>query len=128
MGFDDLAKHMAARDGKKKVLSSGDGDQIIAEAAKADARMNRQRDLILGPILFVGGLASLALCVLLLIDDKGGIERHDVRLIAMLMGGAGAGIVVGGRKLIRGLRNKSRDDTAENQELVDALQRPPRAR
>ena len=57
MGFDDLARHMASRDGKKKLgEQAGNADQLVAEAARVDRRMSRQRDLILGPLLLVGGL------------------------------------------------------------------------
>src|SRR5882724_5693701 len=69
MGFDDLARHMASRDGKKKLVEQvGDADQIVEEAARADRRMSRRRDLILGPLLLVGGIVVLLLNYLVLVD------------------------------------------------------------
>ena len=60
MGFDDLARHMAGRD-KRKLSSAASADELVAEAAHADRRMTRTRDLILGPVLLAGGVV---LCVL----------------------------------------------------------------
>lgn len=69
MGFDDLARHMASRDGKKKLAEqAGDADQIVEEAARVDRRMSRRRDLILGPLLLVGGIVVLLFNYLVFVD------------------------------------------------------------
>jgi len=67
MAFDDLARHMASRDGKKQVQPVN-LDQFAAETAESNRRLDRTRDLILGPILLVGGLIILALIGLYLLD------------------------------------------------------------
>ncbi|HEY4178631.1 MAG TPA: hypothetical protein VGM90_17415 [Kofleriaceae bacterium] len=121
MAFDDLAKHMAARDGNKKAMVSGDGNQIVAEAAKANARLNRQRDLILGPILLVGGLVCLAFGLFTVMDDSAQLPSENLRLVLSVISGGAAGVIIGGRKLSRGLRNKSVDDTGE---VIDVIKRP----
>ncbi len=36
MGFDDLARHMASRDGKKKLAQGSNANQVVAEAARVD--------------------------------------------------------------------------------------------
>jgi hypothetical protein len=66
MAFDDLAKHMASRDGRKK--PTGDVDQILADAATADRRMTRTRNLILGALLMAGGALVAVLCFLYMFD------------------------------------------------------------
>lgn len=66
MGFDDLARHMAARD--KRKLGTAGADQIVAEAARSDRRMARNRDLILGLLLLIPGLAMCALVARLYYD------------------------------------------------------------
>jgi hypothetical protein len=69
MGFDDLARHMAARDGKKKLSEPvGSADEIMAAAAEADRKMARTRDRVLGLIMLVGGAFGLLLYVLYLFD------------------------------------------------------------
>ncbi len=69
MGFDDLARHMAARDKRSsKPAAHGNADAIVAQALVAQSRMDRTRDLILGPILLLGGLVAAALFVLYLAD------------------------------------------------------------
>jgi uncharacterized membrane protein len=98
MGFDDLAKHMAARDGRKKVHSaSANADQIVTEAIKADQRMNRIRDLVLGPILLVGGLGIEVLVF------KVAAIGADMIGIGVL---AAVAIIVGLMKTIRGLTSR----------------------
>jgi hypothetical protein len=124
MAFDDLAKHMAARDGKKKAMITGDANQIIAEAAKANARLNRQRDLILGPLLLVFGVGVCAAWLYMFLvgfDELGRANQGGVFRIAIgaLLIGPFA-VFLGSKKLIRGLRNKSSDDSAEHDELFDA--------
>lgn len=105
MGFDDLAKHMAARDGRKKVHSaSADADQIVAEALKADGRMNRIRDLVLGPMLLVGGLGIDVL--ILSAAASGGLDRSMIRYMIIIGVAAAAATVVGLMKTIRGLTSR----------------------
>ena len=67
MAFDDLARHMASRD-KKKLGKVGSAADFVAQEAKAERRMNRTRDLILGPILLGGGLLLVVLKLLVLKD------------------------------------------------------------
>lgn len=66
MGFDDLAKHMAARD-RRALSKAGNASEIMAEAASAERRMNRTRDLILGPIMLAGGLLYFVLVITLFV-------------------------------------------------------------
>jgi hypothetical protein len=114
MGFEDLAKHMAARDGRKK--SSGqatDPDQIVAEAIKSDHRASRTRDLVLGPILLAGGL-GLGLVLYSLLRD--GVDTADPRnagpdlhggFLLTCGGFACIAIIAGLLKTIRGLTSRS---------------------
>src|SRR5262245_44169562 len=114
MGFDDLAKHMAARDGRKKAQAqTTDPDRIVAEAVKSDRRMSRIRDLVLGPLLLVGGLA-VGLIVYSAV--RGGIDRTDPRnagtddfptLLVAAGGFACVAIIAGLLKTIRGLTRSS---------------------
>lgn len=117
MAFDDLARHMASREGKSKLSQpAGTADEILAEAAKASRRLSRSRDLILGPILFFGGILALVLLGLYTADA---LHPTPNRLRAPESGGtvllptiAGFGIVggivvTGLLQTIRGLRNRS---------------------
>jgi hypothetical protein len=88
MGFDDLAKRMGAKRSRKSP------DQIIAEAAKADERMSRQSDLILGALLIAGG-GVVALLVL-------NVESEGGRMDSILVASIGA-ILAGLAKFIRGI-------------------------
>lgn len=114
MGFDDLARHMASRDGRKKSqVPSTNGDEIVAAAIKADRRMNRTRDLILGPILLVGGL-GLGLVIYSALraaytteDPRNAGVEQDLGVLYMGAGFALVGIVAGLLKTIRGLTNRS---------------------
>lgn len=96
MGFDDLAKRMGNSSGGAVGDATGarDPDQIMAEARRAAERSSRISDLILGPMLLLGGAGILALCYL--VAKEGGL----------MYGVAAAGIaaiVVGARKLFRGI-------------------------
>jgi hypothetical protein len=116
MAFDDLARHMASRDGKKKLAAhAGNADQIVADAAKAHRRMSRTRDLILGPILLVGGAIILVLYLLYILEATDGAPRperpsgdnlilYSSGLLAVAAGMTISGVV----QLVRGLRNRSR--------------------
>ena len=124
MSFDDLAKHMAKRDGKKK-LPMGDAAQIMADAAKADARMTRQRNLILGPILLIGGAVILTLGALnvrevlhLIAAKTPTIGSRNMLLLVGVPAVALVMFVAGAIQTWRGLRNKPADD-------IDALARNP---
>ncbi len=127
MAFDDLAKHMAARDGKKKLASPpGDVDQILAAAAAADRRMNRTRDLVLGPLLLIGGLAVGIL--VWSVRAAGGLDRQMFQFALAGSAFALAAIGLGARKTLRGLRDRSIDDTGETEALTRAVERRPPAR
>lgn len=114
MGFDDLARHMASRDGTKAKPGPITADAFLAEAAESDRRLSRKRDLILGPILLVGGLVVLAFLALYLLDAFDPTphpERppgEDTVLVPI-----GATVFVGGMVItgllqtIRGLRGRS---------------------
>jgi hypothetical protein len=114
VGFDDLAKHMAARDGRQKSQARAtDPDQIVAEALKSDRRANRTRDLVLGPLLLAGGLGlGLVLYSLL----RGGVDTGDPRnagerppwgILTVCGGFACIAIIAGLLKTIRGLTSRS---------------------
>src|SRR5262249_15268960 len=115
MAFDDLAKHMASRAGKK--ISAGSADQIVAEAKIAALRMSRTRDLILGLLLLVGGLVILAGTGLTLfnflgqtpnaLQPGGGTERIPRRVWVIFLFAGSAAVIVGTKKLIRGLAGRS---------------------
>lgn len=77
MGFDDLAKHMAGRD--KRKLGTGSADELVAEAAVADRKLTRQRNLILGPVLIVCGLALGALLYFMYTGQAHDLAKHDPR-------------------------------------------------
>lgn len=111
MAFDDLAKHMASRSGKKQ--PAGSADQIVAEAAKADRRANRTRDLILGPILLVGGAGILLLYYLVIVEANDPTPHPDrppspSGLYPVWISAAVIAMVTGLFQTIRGLIGRSR--------------------
>ena len=115
MGFDDLARHMAARDGRKKArVESSDPDQIVAEAMKSDRRMSRTRDLVLGPLLLVGGLG---IGVLAYGIAASGVVDRTVLACGMLALGA---ITAGLMKTISGIAGRSLFEDAP-EKLMDKL-------
>ncbi len=113
MGFDDLARHMASRDGKK-AAQTGSVEQLVAEAAEADRRLDRKRDLILGPVLLIGGLVILTFIALYLIDAFTATPHpqrppESSNRILLPIGGVvfSAGMVITGLlQTIRGLRRR----------------------
>lgn len=113
MAFDDLARHMAARDKKRVAPAGATADEIVAEMAKADRRMDRTRNLVLGPILLLGGLVIgtlYALYVLDAVDVLPHPARHEGEFWIWSNGAivlAGGMIIVGARQLYRGLRGRS---------------------
>jgi hypothetical protein len=114
MAFDDLAKHMASRDGKRKLGQPvGNPDQIVADAAKADRRMSRTRDLILGPLLVVGGAIVLVLNLLVILDAHNPTPDplrppSQGTYPLYFTAAAAAAVLFGLRQTIRGLRGRSR--------------------
>jgi hypothetical protein len=112
MSFDDLAKHMAARDRNKKLTTPrGNVDEIVAEAAKAARRMSRTRDLILGPLLLVGGITIAVLYSSWIFDllhhtDSSHIVIPGPVPIGIAVG-AIAMVIIGSVQTIRGLRGRS---------------------
>lgn len=108
MGFDDLARHMAGRD-KRTLNTAASADELVADAAQADRRMTRTRDLILGPVLLVGGLV---LCVLIYVlyraEANAVVDRHSTEnTFYYSIGGCviAIGMVIEGtRQTLRGVR------------------------
>src|ERR1043166_745165 len=111
MGFDDLARHMASRDRKK--VPVGSADEVVSQAAKVSQRMGRTRDVILGLVLLIGGLGVLLLYVLVVLDAFHKTPRPlrpdsgRVRLRIYMRVAAGAAVIIGLMKLIRGLAGRS---------------------
>jgi hypothetical protein len=102
MAFEDAAKRMGGKRGRQ----AGDGatvtdpDQIMADAVKAARRSSKIRDLVLGPILLVGGLVVGALCASTI--RQVGIMHMD-RIMDALVVSAIVAIVVGSQKILRGI-------------------------
>jgi hypothetical protein len=109
MGFDDLARHMAGRD-KRTLNTAATADELVAEAAQADRRMTRSRNLILGPVLIVCGLALAALLYVLYAGEVHDLQHPrtaDENTFYYSIGGvvlAGSMLIGGVRQTIRGLR------------------------
>jgi hypothetical protein len=91
MGFDDIARNM----NKGKPAAQVDPDKIIADAVKADRRMSRTADLILGTLLFAGGAGILIWS----------FATHFVYGGEIAAAG-GFGVIVGAWRLYCGLRGK----------------------
>jgi hypothetical protein len=97
MSFEDLAKHMSARDGGK-LSGASDARQMMVEARRASRRPQRRSDLILGPLMLVCGISLIALTLgAMVLSAKGGgyIIVYYGAIISLIAGGA--------RKLIRGI-------------------------
>ena len=117
MGFDDLARHMASRDGKKKLaVPAASADDLAAEIAKADRRLTRTRNLILGPVLMVCGAVILIVYGRYLLDvthptpnpqrprgDGWFVYSIGLTFTAIAM------VIIGCQQLIRGLKAVRRD-------------------
>jgi hypothetical protein len=121
MAFDDLARHMASRDGRKKVIDgAGDADKILADLGAADVRrkiraMDPRRDVVIGALILAAGLAATALYVIYILYVTGfafGAKSsqpmffYSVPALALSIGA----IIVGTQRLVRGLR--ARDQVA----------------
>src|SRR5262245_27399910 len=113
MAFDDLARHMASRD--KRVLSkAASADEMVAEAAQRHRSQARQRDLILGPALLVGGLVGLVLALLTLadaLDPKPNPMRPPedgtIHFPTFLITASAGATITGLKWTLRGLRGRS---------------------
>jgi hypothetical protein len=112
MGFDDLAKHMAKRDGKKAPTTLPDLDKLAADGAKAlpvRRISSRTRDLITGSLLFLGGGFLFVLYALHLADalpQPDPPQEHWIiysRGLSLVTSGA---MVLGLVFLSRGLRRR----------------------
>lgn len=119
MGFDDLARHMASRDGKKaKVGQPGDVNTFIAENEEHDRKLQRKRDLILGPVMLVGGAVLLTFIGLYLIDALDPKpnplrppEQGNTIWVPTGIAALSAGAVIDGlRRIVRGFRGRARSD------------------
>jgi hypothetical protein len=66
MAFDDVAKRMRETHGRKlgDTSRTTDPDQIIADAMKSDRQASRISNLVLGPMLLLGGAGIAVLCYL----------------------------------------------------------------
>jgi hypothetical protein len=114
MGFDDLARHMASRD-KKALSKAASADQMVAEAARADRRQSRSRDLILGPLLLAGGLVAQVIVCLFLFDfydstphpQRPSSEPESIRVPVIFLVGGFIAIGIGFKWTVRGLRGRS---------------------
>ena len=115
MAFDDLARHMASRDGKKKVFDgAGNADQILADLGAEDVRrkvraMDPRREIARGLVILLAGVLATALYVIYLVYVTGfgfGAKSpqpmffYSVPLLAISVGA----IIVGAQRLIRGMR------------------------
>jgi hypothetical protein len=96
MGFDDLARHMAARDGKKAAPVAGNAKDFIAQAQAENRRLDRRNNLILGAILLVGGIGCGILGLVL--ASEGG-------RVPFLLGGSAVGVIVGAQRIWFALRH-----------------------
>lgn len=96
MAFDDLARRMGApsADGK-------DPNAIIAEGEKAAAQQQRSRNVILGTIMLLAGVAFGVLGVL---GYTGNVIHDTTELVLGCFGLALSLLYVGTIKLARGLR------------------------
>lgn len=95
MSFDDLAKRMGKPRGDiGDSPGTRDPDQIMADAQRAAERSSRISDLVLGPMLLLGGAGILVLCYL--------VARQGGLMYGMAVAAIGA-ILVGLRKVARGL-------------------------
>jgi len=109
MGFDDLARHMAGRD-NKKLSTATSVDQLVAEAAEADRRLTRQRNLILGPVLIVCGVTFGVLLYFFYASQAHALSRPDPRNDNTMYYSIGvevlavAMVIAGVRQTLRGLR------------------------
>jgi hypothetical protein len=99
MSFEDLARHMSARDGVS-LSSASDPRQMMIEAQRAKRRHQRTRDLILGPLLLLCGLAGIALTAanVLMVSENGG------GFVFIYYGAILGAFAAGAGKLARGLR------------------------
>jgi hypothetical protein len=117
MAFDDLAKHMAARDGKKKRLGDAplSAEQFVAEEAIADKRRDRTRNFVLGSILLFGGLAAWVLFFLAWTGTpRPGDEGVSLGRLWMI-GAIASGLAIAGfHQLVRGFRGTSGSDPIIN--------------
>lgn len=93
MAFSDVAKRMDKNHGGRvgKALELTDPDQIIAEARKSDRRAQVRSDLILGPILLVGGIGVTALSYMA--AAGGGVYVVTTGAIVVVGGKLGRGLL-----------------------------------
>lgn len=98
MAFDDLARHMRARDGGS-MSTSTDPNLMMVEASERASASQRTSDLILGPLLLAGGLVMLVLATKV---------AHAGGYVGLLWVGGGASLLGGGKQLWRGLVRSAR--------------------
>lgn len=113
MSFDDLARHMASRDGKA-VATTADANDFIHRAAEDNRRIERRNNLVLGFILLAGGLVIGALRVIVLLDPAyqqqilaaSSLRRLVVELVPSILWlfATSAAVIIGLLRLWRGLR------------------------
>lgn len=106
MAFDDLAKRMGARPGVGSASGITDPDQIVAEAQSAARRAARTQDLVLGPILLIGGFVVLVFWYLLVVAKTGRPLRVSWTELKGMSYVAAAGVgalIFGIYKILRGI-------------------------
>ncbi|MGE0396601.1 MAG: hypothetical protein AB7T06_07795 [Kofleriaceae bacterium] len=92
MAFDDLAKHMAAREGRQ-VAAPTDANEFMRRAAEENRRIDKRNDIILGAILLLGGLGVGTLALQVSMDGGGRTG---------LLGASVGGVIWGAQRLFRG--------------------------
>lgn len=117
MAFDDLARHMASRDGKKKVIDgAGNADQILADLGADHLRRQMRakdprREILFGALILAAGLVATALYVVYILYVTGlafGAKSaqpmffYSVPALVIAIGA----VIVGAQRLVRGLRAK----------------------
>lgn len=103
MSFEDLAKHMSARDGGK-LSTASNPRQMMVEAARAKRSHQRTSDLILGPLMLLCGITLVVLTLAaMVLNSRGG------GFVVVYYGAIFAMIAGGGHKLVRGIGACFRD-------------------
>jgi hypothetical protein len=110
MGFDDLARHMKARDGGT-MSTSTDPNLMMVEASERAQAQQLLRDLVLGPMLLIGG--ALVMVLWFRVDRS----RLDASMRAwswLLMASVVGGMASGARRLKRALQPERKRRLSES--------------
>lgn len=124
MAFEDLARHMAARD-KKRLSAATNAEDMLAEAAVANRRLSRTRDLVLGVLLLASAVASAVMMFLLKTADDASAnesERFTAAKWGTVLGVVAlTALAVGARKTWRGLRGHSHLAPADEDDGLETI-------